>query len=96
LHDFEISLLSSDGQLHFELPETDGNRSFRLNELISSQDETILTTDQLKQLEKENIRKALKKTGYKIHGRGGSAELLQIRPTTLASKIKSMGIDMHD
>jgi transcriptional regulator with GAF, ATPase, and Fis domain len=89
-------ITSHDGQLHFELPDTDGNRSFGLNERISSQDETILTTDQLKQLEKENIRKALKKTGYKIHGRGGSAELLEIRPTTLASKIKSMGIDMHD
>ena len=42
--------------------------------------------------EKEHILSILKKTNGKIWGAGGAAELLNIPPTTLASKIKKLGI----
>lgn len=54
--------------------------------------ENILTSEEMVQFEKENIIKALKKTHGKISGKYGAAALLKIPPTTLASKIKVLGI----
>jgi transcriptional regulator with GAF, ATPase, and Fis domain len=53
----------------------------------------ILTMAELKRLERENIIRALERTGYKIYGPGGAAELLQVRPTTLASRMKALKIN---
>ena len=43
--------------------------------------------------ERENILAALKQTKWKISGDGGAAELLGIKPTTLASRMKKMNIE---
>lgn len=59
---------------------------------IKTAEDSILTADQLIQLEKDNILRALKKTGWKISGKNGAAALLNLVPTTLTSKIKSLGI----
>ena len=56
--------------------------------------EEILTVSELRALEANNIRRALDRTGGKIYGSGGAAELLDIKPTTLASRIKSLGIEL--
>jgi len=53
----------------------------------------VLTSNELVVLEKENILKALKQTRWKISGKNGAAEILQLPSTTLASKIKSLGIE---
>ena len=53
----------------------------------------IYTSKELVTLEKENILKALKQTRWRISGVHGAAELLQLKPTTLASKIKALGIE---
>ena len=53
----------------------------------------ILTSKELIALEKDNILKALKQTRWKISGAFGAAELLQMPPTTLASKMKALGIE---
>lgn len=55
--------------------------------------EKILTSEELNNLERDNILKALKQTKWKISGAKGAANLLQIPPTTLASKIKALGIE---
>ena len=55
--------------------------------------EVILTSEQLNELEKQNILKALRQTKWKISGSGGAAELLKLPPTTLASRIKALGIE---
>jgi transcriptional regulator with GAF, ATPase, and Fis domain len=57
------------------------------------QQDSILTSPQLNELEKENILKALKLTRWKISGKDGAAELLKLPPTTLASRIKALGIE---
>ena len=44
-------------------------------------------------LEKQNILKALRLTKWKISGKNGAAELLKLPPTTLASRIKALGIE---
>lgn len=43
-------------------------------------------------MEADNIRAALKQANGKASGPGGAAELLHLRPTTLASRIKSLGL----
>ncbi len=53
----------------------------------------ILTSKQLGDLERENILKALRQTRWKISGMNGAAELLKMPPTTLASRIKALGIE---
>ncbi|MCR9262639.1 MAG: hypothetical protein NXH86_00700 [Flavobacteriaceae bacterium] len=54
--------------------------------------EHIYTSQELIQLEKQNILNALKKSQWKISGKNGAAALLGLRPTTLTSKIKALGI----
>ena len=53
---------------------------------------TILTEAELRQREQHNLLVALTKSGWKIHGQGGAAELLGVKPTTLISRIKKLGL----
>ncbi|WP_298343964.1 sigma 54-interacting transcriptional regulator [uncultured Algibacter sp.] len=55
--------------------------------------EKILTSKELVALEKENILKALRQTKWKISGANGAASLLDLPPTTLASRIKALKIE---
>lgn len=50
----------------------------------------VQTRDRLRQAERENILRALEQSGGKVSGPGGAAELLGMRPTTLASRIKAL------
>ncbi|MBD1385918.1 sigma 54-interacting transcriptional regulator [Mucilaginibacter rigui] len=43
-------------------------------------------------LDKAHIIEALRKCNGKVSGKGGAAEMLQLPPTTLASKMKKLGI----
>lgn len=56
-------------------------------------DKTIMTDLERRQRDREIIIQALQQTGGKIFGPGGAAELLDVKPTTLASRLKRMGID---
>jgi transcriptional regulator with GAF, ATPase, and Fis domain len=48
---------------------------------------------ELRRQERDAIEAALKQTNSKISGRGGAAELLGMKPTTLASRISALGIN---
>jgi transcriptional regulator with GAF, ATPase, and Fis domain len=50
------------------------------------------TRSELLEVDRQRIEEALRKSGGKIYGRGGAAELLGMRPTTLSSKIAALGI----
>src|SRR5690349_3721798 len=52
----------------------------------------VLTDAEVRRLEADNIRAALRRTGGRVSGPGGAAALLGIRPTTLASRIKALGL----
>ena len=45
-----------------------------------------------KRWEQQNLLAALEKAGGKIYGPGGAAALLGLKPTTLASRLKTLGI----
>lgn len=55
----------------------------------------IMTYAELKNLERDNVMAALQTTHYRIYGPGGTAELLGLKPTTLASRIKVLGIPLR-
>jgi transcriptional regulator with GAF, ATPase, and Fis domain len=49
----------------------------------------------MKTLERQNLIAALQATNYRIYGAGGAAELLGVKPTTLASRIKALQIPLR-
>ena len=59
-------------------------------------DSRILTAQELRALERDNLVRALKQAGGKVFGPGGAAALLGMKPTTLASRIKALGIPKSD
>jgi transcriptional regulator with GAF, ATPase, and Fis domain len=52
----------------------------------------ILTEAELLQRERGNMQGALEKSGWRVHGAGGAAELLGLKPTTLISRMKKFGL----
>jgi transcriptional regulator with GAF, ATPase, and Fis domain len=46
----------------------------------------------LQEAERDNILAALRQSNGRIRGKGGAAELLKVKPTTLEFKIKKLGI----
>ncbi|HEY0135324.1 MAG TPA: helix-turn-helix domain-containing protein, partial [Nannocystis sp.] len=52
-------------------------------------DGPILT---LEEAQAEHIQRVLQRTGGRIYGPGGAAELLAVKPSTLQSKMKKLGV----
>jgi transcriptional regulator with GAF, ATPase, and Fis domain len=52
----------------------------------------VLTMRELQQIERSNLLLALELTGWRVSGDGGAAQLLEINPSTLASRIKALGL----
>jgi formate hydrogenlyase transcriptional activator len=52
----------------------------------------LLTGEDLERLERENLRRALERTGWQISGEAGAARLLGIAPSTLSSRMKALGV----
>lgn len=52
----------------------------------------IVTRAELRAIERRTIEAALAKTGGRVFGPRGAAVMLEMKPTTLASRIKALGI----
>lgn len=52
----------------------------------------IMTDAQIRELERNKMQAALKAADGKLFGKGGAAELLGLKPTTLASRLKRLDI----
>lgn len=59
---------------------------------LADQKKCVFSDDDLRNLEKENIQEAVRRANWKIYGPRGAAEILGIKPTTLISRLKKMGI----
>lgn len=53
----------------------------------------VLREEELPQLERENLLRALEVSGWKVAGDDGAAERLGIPASTLRSRIQSLGIE---
>lgn len=95
-HVLERALITSTkSKLRFSLERSaDASRSRTPTEAHTSPaDDNVLTASEFRDFEAANIRRALARTGGKIYGSGGAGELLEMKPTTLASRIKRLGIE---
>jgi PAS domain S-box-containing protein len=54
--------------------------------------EVVLTADDMRALERRNLIRALEQSGWRVSGERGAACLLGMKPTTLASRMKALGI----
>ncbi len=55
-------------------------------------DDHILTEKEMKDLQKENVLRALQLSNWRVSGSHGAAELLGIKSTTLTDRIKAFGL----
>jgi transcriptional regulator with GAF, ATPase, and Fis domain len=53
---------------------------------------SVMSYKELRQLELANLKRALEQSQGKIFGPGGAAELLETNPTTLISRMKTLGV----
>ncbi len=67
---------------------------FQLASLVVANTEEIRTDlfSTLEENERRHILEALERSGWKIYGNGGAAEILEINPSTLSSRMKKLGI----
>ena len=54
--------------------------------------DTVLSEKEMRDFQKRNTVAALKQTNWRVSGEGGAADLLGVKPTTLADRIRTLGI----
>ncbi len=84
-------ILGQGGPLHFDLSPAESPRPTSARR-HHGDGASIPTREAWKRQERESIIAALKQSGGKVFGPGGAAELLNMKPTTLASRIKALGL----
>jgi len=52
----------------------------------------VLRAEDLARIERDNIVRALERTGWQVAGEAGAAQLLGIAPSTLSSRMKALGV----
>jgi transcriptional regulator with GAF, ATPase, and Fis domain len=72
-------ILSKGPGLHVEVPAVSD----------SEKPESLMT---LEEVEKRHVTNVLESTGWRVRGKNGAAEILGLKPTTLDSRIKKLGI----
>jgi len=60
---------------------------------MNTRESKIITEDERIDVEVENIKFALRQCMGKVSGEGGAAQVLNLKPTTLSSRLKKFGID---
>ncbi|HWP66254.1 MAG TPA: sigma 54-interacting transcriptional regulator [Candidatus Limnocylindria bacterium] len=87
-------ITARDGRLDVAhaLGGTPASRAAGTPGLAEAADDRIRTVRELRELERNNVLRALDATGWRIAGPSGAAELLGMPASTLASRMKSLGI----
>jgi len=87
-------ILARGGALEFDVPagETPPARSSDPRGEGESPKQAFLTEVEMHQRERANLLLVLEKTRWKIKGPDGAAELLGLKPTTLISRLKKLGL----
>ncbi len=83
-------IVAADGRLRFDFHEAPSKQ--RTQPLESNSTRHILTDTELRAFEANNIKAALAECHGKVYGSHGAAARLGMKPTTLNSRIKALGI----
>ena len=85
-------ILSKGNALRLDLSLPGSSSATGRSERLLPAEDNILTEKQMRELQKQNLIVALKQTNWRVSGQDGAAEVLGIKPTTLADRIRSFGI----
>jgi transcriptional regulator with GAF, ATPase, and Fis domain len=87
-------ILAQGGLIAFDVPGNGASTDLAALKQISNEraEAEFLTEAEIRRRECENMFVVLQKTGWKIKGADGAARLLGVKPTTLISRIKRMGL----
>lgn len=87
------AILAQNGRLRIDLPDPSAVQpSAGSARLKADARPVVMTAPEMREYERANILAALQACGGKVFGPGGAAEMLDIKPTTLASRIEVLGI----
>jgi PAS domain S-box-containing protein len=86
------AILARNGRVRIDLPEAACSIHAGRRAANGGGKPSILTEDDRRERDRANILSALEACNGKVFGRGGAAELLDLKPTTLAARIKTLGI----
>src|SRR5258707_399520 len=86
------AIFAQGGALDFDLPVIGVDLTSFGSEDGGELESEYLTDAEMRRRERENLFAVLQKTGWKIKGVDGAAELLGLKPTTLISRIEKMGL----
>ncbi len=90
----ERAVIVSKGEaLQLDLPAAAQSTNTPPPAATGSEPLELMTENDRRERDRKTIVAALKSTNGKVFGKGGAAELLGLKPTTLASRIKRMGIE---
>ncbi|MFT4537994.1 MAG: transcriptional regulator with GAF, ATPase, and Fis domain [Planctomycetota bacterium] len=86
-------ITSAGGKLSFDLPRNEEAPRLRsASAAVAPVPNMILTDRDMRDRDRQNLRAALDATDWRIYGPDGAAELLEMKPTTLASRMKKYGL----
>ena len=87
-------ILSGQQGLAFDIPQPGEGRSSSQHweSKSSAREWSVVPEQEMRRRERDNTLAALQEADWKIYGKGGAAERLGIKPTTLVARIKKMGI----
>ena len=91
-------ILARGGPLDFDLPMDEAAPAVSTNQArgpVPAKTE-FLTETEMRKYERDNLATVLEQSRWKIKGADGAAERLGIKPTTLISRIKKLGLKPHD
>ncbi|HEY5814028.1 MAG TPA: sigma-54 dependent transcriptional regulator [Terrimicrobiaceae bacterium] len=87
-------ILSSNGKLDLfrAIPRPEGRVKREVTPVNSVNCEKVLNSHELQELERRNLLRALEICRWKISGERGVAALMDLPPSTVASRIKALGV----
>ena len=87
-------ITSRDGRLNLDRALPESGR-VTATEALSSEGTArrVRTAKELEALERTNLMDALEATGWRVAGENGAAQLLGMKPTTLSSRMKALGVE---
>ena len=93
----ERQVITADGRLDLDLPGPDSTA--RINTTTPPARHysgELMTEQELRELEKQNLTRALTMSSGRVFGEDGAAAMLGIKPTTLTSRLKKLKIEPRE
>lgn len=61
-------------------------------EILELEEATLPASHNLEEMERHHVQQVLQATNWRIRGKGGAADLLGLKPTTLEARLRKLGI----